>query len=335
MGRLALAAIIGLFATSAAWAGEPSAGAVALAERQRASEIASMLSAGNLDQTIDAARGFLATVKDEKARVEGMRVLAEALRRKGDWKMAYAGYAALRSHCEKGSDEFIRYDAIAEVIRVSPSGVYQPTLPGGAPTPPTKVLSEDEGLVEALARFADMRAARLKSRVAAIRKARTPQEVVTVLAALAEEFRQLRVLAPALRPDAEREAAQAAGLRLAELAKTATAALNAKDKEFQAAIKAKRLTEAQRTDMDICHKTCLDMAEAEEAYQASTGKMGGTSEWPEGAQLAADSKQRGAACEKLAKSFVAPPRGDQSGWQRDFGPDIGGRGGNIPGGGRF
>jgi len=56
----------------------------------------------------------------------------EALRKKGDWRRAMGAYVSLRDRFEKGCDEYVTYDAMAEILRGSPSGVYQQGATGAA-----------------------------------------------------------------------------------------------------------------------------------------------------------------------------------------------------------
>jgi len=232
--------------------------------------------------------------------------MAEATRKKGDWKAAPAAYLKLRERYEKSSDEYARNDAIAEVLRVSPTGVYPPmaaaaaaAAAGGA----SKTLADDATLAEALQRLAEARVEKLKGRIAAVKRGRSPQEVVALYEPLALEFRQLRAIAPGLAADAEQQAARAAGARLAELGKQAAAGLAARQAEFQQAAADRRLTTSQKRDMGKYQNLCNELAKVEESFQGALAKVGGSADT---AAVRADSVDRQQNYSRLAPQFAVP-----------------------------
>ncbi|MBM4019417.1 MAG: hypothetical protein FJ288_14030, partial [Planctomycetes bacterium] len=103
-------------------------------EAQKVAAIQALLTAGEFDKAAEQAGAYLRTARDDAAKTEAMRILAEALRKKGDFRLAPAAYLRLRERFEKGSDDYVRYDGIAEVLKASPTGVYQP--PGAPPVKP-------------------------------------------------------------------------------------------------------------------------------------------------------------------------------------------------------
>lgn len=302
---------------------------------QKVAGIETLFSAARYDEAIDAAKAYLRAAQDDGLKAEATRLVAESLRKKGDWKRAMGAYVGLRDRFEKGSDEYVTYDAMAEILRASPSGVYQQGATGAADratseTPRT--LDADDAVREAMARLAATRAEKLKPRIAALRRARAAEDLMKAFVPLAEELRQLRVLAPGQGPDLERAAAQTAAMRMAEISGQALASLKAKQAEFKASTDARRLTAAQKRDILLCKAMCDDMAKAEDTLLAGMARMPGTADWPEGDQLRTETAERRDAFQKLAKGFVVPRSGGGKGWGDSNWLDRGG-GGGMGGGG--
>ena len=319
MPRLAVMALVALLLTAplaraespfvigpadAAKAAKPAGDAAPVAdEATEVARIKAMFDAGTYDQVIEGAKGFLRNGRDEKLKIEVTRLVADSMRKKGDWKLAPSVYLRLRDRFEKGADEYVRSDAIAEIVRISPAGVYPPCAAAAA----GRTLVDDGFLAECLKRVAEVRMERVKPRLQAIKQGRTVQEVLTAFAAVADECRQARVLAAEISPDTEREAAAIASARLAELHRQAIAMLEAKKADFDTAIKTRRLDQMQRKEMERLQATCKELAKAEEAFQAGMGKMSGTDGWAEGGKLISDSTARRTAYETLATALTPPP----------------------------
>jgi hypothetical protein len=179
---------------------------------------------------------------------------------------------------------------------------------GGA----SKTLADDATLAEALQRLAEARVEKLKARIAAVKRARSPQEVVAIYEPLALEFRQLRAFAPSLPADAEQQAALAAGGRLAELGKQATTSLAARQAEFQQAATNRRLTSSQKRDMGKYQSLCNELAKVEESFQGALAKVGGSADT---APVRAESVDRQQNYSKLAPQFAVPAETDADmGW---------------------
>jgi len=300
-------------------AGVKSAGTSAPAavdERTKVAEMEALFAIGKYDDILENVKAIQRTVKDEGAKTDIARLAAESFRKKGEWKLAVPAYQRLRDRYEKGSDDYVRYDAIGEVLRTSVNGVYGPSAALSSPKP----LSEDQALAEALVRLAEARIEKIKARITAMKRARSPQEMMNLYAPIADELRQARVLAPSLSPDTEQAAALAAGQRLAELGKDAIGTLTAKQGGFQQAIAASRLTSNQKTDMLNCQNTCNDLAKAEEAFQNVLDKVGGLSSWPEGKKIRAESVARRAVYTKMAPQFKPPPASHY--WERGVTPST-------------
>jgi hypothetical protein len=283
-------------------------------DQQKAAEIATMLQAGNADQALEAAKAFLAKTRDEKAKTEAMRVVAECYRKKGDWKQAMPAYLKLRERYEKASDEYVRYDAIAEILRSSPGGVYQPpgattTAAAADVTAPAvgKTVSDDEVLAQALNRLAGFRNTRLKSRVAMVRRARTPQEVMSAFAPAAEEARQIFLLGPNVSPEAARELATVAGARLNELGKQVENACNAKFQRYKPKFDNPwSFSNLEEKDVANTSAQCKELAQCEKNFQESLFSVAGKGDWPEGDNLRKDSMDRRGVYDQLAGEFVVP-----------------------------
>lgn len=245
----------------------------------------------------------------------------------------------MQGRFSKEDDLYLKYDALVQILKASPKGVWTPpgTPPSTAQPPPT--LADDAVLAKALTHMADTRADRLRLRIPPLKRARSPKEVAALFAPLAEGFRQARVLSEGMSAEPERAAARAAGIRMAGLGATATASLQGKLDAYQAAYRTGKLTLKQRDEIETYRRLCTELAQAEASFQKALAKLGGLSGLAEGERLKSDSIERQRAYERLAESFQAP-RVD--GWGRggfDRGPGgfDGGRGGGFgggPGGGR-
>ena len=317
--------------------GEKRAGDVDAAdEMQKVVEIEAQVAAGKYDEAIEAAKTFVRKAKDNGAKAQATRLVADALRKKQDWKRAQGAYVKLRDCYDKGSDEYIRFDAMVDVLRAAPTGVYVPLAQASAAGTQTdaaqKNLADDAVMAEALSQLGGKRLERVKMRIPPIGRARTAQEVAKLFAAVAEELRQVRVLWPEMPPDAEREAAQAAGMRLAELGKQFASSMNGKNAALREVIAGRRFNTGQRKEMEKCQEACLEAAKAEEAFVAAMGRLSGLTAWTEGEQLKTDSAERAKAFEKLAEGLTPPPptgggHGDWGDWGRAPGGGGGGGGG--------
>ena len=240
--------------------------------------------------------------------------------KKKDWKRACSAYIMLRDRFKKGSEAYVRYHAMADILRASPTGVYgQVVTADGDPNPnPGRTLDNDTAVSEALARLAAARAEKLKIHIRLIKGARTAQAVIERFAPVTVELRQLRVLWPDMPADLEREAAQAASMRMARIGAGIVASLKSKEAMFAAAKESNRLTISLRKEMVRCQGICNEMAKAEGSLAAGMDLLAGTAGWSEGGQLKADCATRRETYEALAKEFEPP--------------EVGGRGGGGRGG---
>jgi len=320
-------------------------------ERQKLLDAGAKMMQGKYDEAIEAAKGLLRTAREETTWTDAARVIAQSLRKKCDWRGAAAAYLKLRDRYEKGSDSYVKNEAVSEILTASPAGVYPPleaaaakaapagepaststSATGETPAKPGANLSDDDYLARALACLATARIEKLKLRVSSIKRARTPQEAEAAFAALVEDIRQVRALTgnASSAGEPEQSVAQAAGERLADLGKQVVATLNAKLTTFQGAIKAHSLTLTQRKEMESYQAACTELAKNETSFQTTAGKLTGVAD---ASQLRTDSTQRAAEYTELAKSFEPPPV-THSSWGGGFGGGFGGGGGGGGGRGR-
>jgi len=331
------------------------AGVVATDDRAKLAEVEALFAAGKFGDVAEPARALLRITKDDAVKTGAARLIAESLRKKGDWKVAAAAYAKLAERYEKGSDDQIKATATGEVLLASPTGVYPPLEAAAANAeavaadagaaastsaaasttgqPAAANLGDDAYLARALACLASIRAEKLKARVVTIKRARTPQEAQAAFAALAEELRQARVLSGSLSAEPEQAAAGTAGKQLADLGQQILTTLNARLAGFQAAIKRSALTLSQRKDMESYQTLCTDLAKTEGSFQTTAGKLNGLSSSSDAAKLRDDSAQRQAEYAKLAQAFVPPPMENHGGWGGGMGGGMGGGWGGGGGGG--
>jgi len=280
-------------------------------EGQKVAEIQAVLAAGECDKAIEAANTFMKTARDEGARTETLRVLAEAYRKKGDWRQAPPAYQRLRERFDKNSDEYARYDAIAEILRYAPAGVYQPV--GAAPVKPpaggAQTLTDDAVLAEALTRLAGSRGSRMKSRIATVTRGSTPQLVVAAFAPLAEEARQIYSLSADAPTDGPREVAAAVGNRLQALSAPVIASLKSKLDRLQPKMVpySATITNLDKTEIRTIQAACKELVEAERKFQEGLLLTGGKGDWPDQETLRKESAERLANYEQLSKQFIIPP----------------------------
>lgn len=284
-------------------------------EQQKVDAIKAAYAAGKYDEAIAAATTLLRTAKDDEFKAAAARVVADSLRKKKDWKRARSAYVMLRDRLQKGSNQYVKYYAVAEILRASPNGVYgQTAVEDGEANPnPGPTLDDDTAMAEALSRLATTRAEKLKLRIALIEQARTAQYVIQRFLPLVVELRQIRVLWPEMPPELERVAAQTAAMRMTEISGQILAGLKTKQAIFETAKKRKRFSSRHKKGVLGCQSVCKDMAKAEESLAAGMDRLAGTAAWTEGEQLKADSASRRETFEQLVKEFV-PPKPSGSGW---------------------
>jgi len=270
--------------------------------------IQAVLLAGEHDRALEEAQALYAEASEEEVKTDALRIMAEALRKQGKWSEAGAAYTRLAKRFEKKSDAYIQYDAIAQILRVSPNGFYLPARKSGdAAGEEPATLDDDAVLAEALACLADTRALKLKRRVMSVTRARTSKDVVAALAPLAEAYRQARLLAPDRATDDEQKAAQAGAAQLAKLARPNVSSLRATLQQYKPKMESPwNVTNAEKEDIAKWNARCRQLAETESAFNELLGKMGGPKGWSGRADLISDSDNRYRTYESLAEEFTVP-----------------------------
>jgi len=280
-------------------------------EARKVAEMQAALTAGEFDKAVEQANAYLKSTRDESGKTEALRILADALRKKGDWKQAPAAHLRLRERFEKNSEDWIKYDAIAEVLRASPAGVYQPA--GGpapkaaAPGATAATLADDNALTEALARLAGGRAGKLKARIPAILRAATPQLVMAAFTPVLEETKMVFAVSADAPPDAAREVGAAAGKRLQALGTQIIPVLNAKAEKYQPKMNAPwSFTNQEKADIKSTQAACKEMTDCEKQFQQALFIMTGKGDWPDADRLRKESADRGTSYEELSNKFYVP-----------------------------
>jgi hypothetical protein len=273
-------------------------------DQQKVAEMAAKIVAGQVDEALAEAKEFATKTLDDKAKTDALRVVADGLRKKADWKGAAQAYAKLKERFEKDSDDYVRCDAISQILNGSPAGVYGG---GGAPKgEAAKTLADDEALKDALNRLVAQRAGRLKSRIGAIRIAKTPQAVVAAFKPVADEAKPLLQLGTDSGADAVKDVAEAAGKRLQEIAKQTEAALRAKLQAWQPKFdKPWTFTNLEKKEVPSIGASCKQMAATEKEFQESLMLLSGA--WAGAEVVRRESSDRAALYEQLGSDFVVPP----------------------------
>jgi tetratricopeptide (TPR) repeat protein len=269
-------------------------------EQKKAEEVEALYKDGKYAEAIDVGTKLLAKIKDVDAKLIASKAVAESLRKKGEWLKAVGAYTRLRECYPKNSDEWALNDAISEVLRASPKGVY-----GAAADPAAKNLSDDGVLNEAILRLAGSRMADLKPVAAALRRGRTAKELIATFRPAAETSRRLAGLAPDVSMVAPHECGAAAGERLKEIGAQLVPVLKNK---YETVVRPKLHSPASFTNVDdqemaAANIQCRELIEAEKEFQECLALVTGGS-WPEGANLVVASKERQQNYEQLQKLFV-------------------------------
>jgi len=279
-------------------------------ELRKATEVQELFKADRYDQAVEACNKFLATSKDKYAMALALQAMAESMRKKGDWLLAQGAYQRLRGLYEKGSDEWVRYDAIAEVLKNAKNGVYAPGTTAPAPGSPeaARVLSDDAVLAEALARLAGNRLKGLKTRISLLRHAETPENVLAAVKPAAEEAKRIFNLSKDAPPEDARGVGKAAADRLKEIAGKIVPSLNARLNGYKSKMNSPwSFTNVEKQDIYDVSTRCKQMAESEKGFQDCLPLLAGPGAWADAERFKTDSAKRQAEYEKLAGEFVVPP----------------------------
>jgi len=275
-------------------------------EGQKIAEMQAVFTAGEFDKAIEAANTFLKTARDEASKTEAFRIIAEAYRKKGDWRQAAPAYQRLRERYEKSSADWMRCDAIAEIMRNSVNGVYQPAGAPAAKAPAAgQTLADDAVLAEAVTRLAGFRMSRMKSRIGNILRGTTPQLVMAAFEPVAEEAKLIYGLSADAPVEGPREVCVSTGNRLQTLGTQTIAALKVKLEKAQMLLAhSYYMSDTARTEVKAAQNACKEMAEGENRFQQALSAMAGKGEWAGQARLQKESSERRASYEQLAKEFT-------------------------------
>ena len=282
-------------------------------DAQRLADINAALTAGKYEEAATQAKALIGETQDKDATLEARRVLAECLRKQGDWRAASGAYTALGRACSDGSEDQARYDAIGEVLRsTNAKGVYGPALSGGEKRP----LSNDEALDDALAMWVEFQCKQFTTRAGRVARARSPADVLKIVKPLGEEARGILSVAPetergkAARKQIEeetRKVAVAASEKLTQLCKAARSVLERKLHKYQPKMKTPwAFTNIEERDIAQTNKLCNQMAAAEAVFLEAVGDLTGSGEWPQAESVRAACTDRQATYRELAKQFVVP-----------------------------
>jgi hypothetical protein len=280
-------------------------------EEQKAfEEIEAAFTSGDYDKVITLAKDFVRSAKTESLKTEAAALVAKSQRKKKEWDLAQGAYLSLRDRYRKGSDAYVRSEAVAEILRASRDGVYHPlVVAGGAESAGT--LDDDVVLEKALACVAQKRARRVELRLPRLRRSRSAEEVVQRFLPLAEEIGQLRGIWPEISPSLERQAVQTAAMCLGPLSNKTIAALEEKSAYYKAMLQKRGANSSRIAEMNQYKAMCENMAAAEKAFLEAVGGLEGTHDWPEGQTLRDESQKRCQAYEKLAVALTPPERANR------------------------
>ncbi len=291
-------------------------GGDAVNEAAQVAELEAAMMAGDYDKALAGAKTLFETSVDDTVKKDALRIMADACRKKGEFRVATAAYARLKSQFPKDSDEAIRCEAIHEILMASPDGIYKP-LEKKAPTPEgetPKTLADDDCLDRSLCVLAEQRGVRLETMARGLRRGRTPQDVVKIFGPMANAYRQNRLLSPNVSTTAERESAQIAGERLDAIAQKVMPALRQQLAQYQPKMaRPWSFTNVEKQAITNANTMLRDMATAEGDFQRQLDGVGGSG-WDAAATLKQASADRANAYTQLAEEFVVPPYSVDYGW---------------------
>ena len=278
---------------------------------QATAPVEALMSAGEYDKALEEATSLQSSSPDESVKTEAQRLMADALRKKGQWKAATVAYGRVRDRYTKSSDDHLKYQTIAEILRTSPTGTYRAVAPKSTSgDPPT--LADDAHLMEALRHQAGLRLKKVLLRASALRRAKAPREIVALFADVVEGFRQARVLDPNVAAKDVRETAHLAGTRLQKLAVTMVPQLRGKAVK----IREKRqrpwsYTNVDKKNIQQCRAMVKECASVEGQFQGLLGRVG---EWAEGDALRSQSSNRAATYQSFEDDFIILPYSTTTWW---------------------
>jgi len=255
-------------------------------------EAKAALAAGNFDAAVAAARPVARDARDNDVKNGAMRLVANALRKKGDWVPAAKSYAELKARFEKTSDACIIAEGTAAVLQMSPEGVYPGLTPSASGDDKKPTLADDAYLAQALAKLGETRTEKLKLRVATLRAAATPEALIAQLKEILDGYHAARVLAPKLPQGAEMDAAKAADARMETLSLEAQQKLRAKLADMQRDIdQGDKFADTRRQEAADYSQICQNLVASEEAFRDALKGLGAAKQ-PDVRELTASNQKR-------------------------------------------
>jgi len=273
-------------------------------DAQRLVDIGAKLTAGKYDEAAAEARAFISSTTDKEAIVEARRILAECLRKQGDFRSASGAYTALSRACQEGTEDRLRYQAIGEVLRSTNSaGIYGPAVAKGE----KRNLSDDKALQQALGMWAELQCKQFKTVCARLARARSPADVVKIVKPASEEARGIFLVSPDTSPEETRRVALAASAKLNQICKGARGVLERKLHKYEPKMENPwTFTNVEERDIEQSNKLCNQMAAAEQAFLETVADLAGAGDWPDAESIRAACTDRQATYRELAKQFVVP-----------------------------
>ncbi|HUX01217.1 MAG: hypothetical protein WBD63_01650 [Phycisphaerae bacterium] len=277
---------------------------------QRVAPVESLLLAGQYDKALAEAQALYEGADEEGLKTEAQRLMADALRKKGEWKDARVTYLKVGNRYAKASDDYLKYMMIVDILKMSPTGTYRAVVQSaGGEDAALPTLADEAHLADAIRHQTELMAKKATARAAVLMKrAKAPRAVLTVFLEVLEEFRQARAVCSGLACEDDHNAAHLAGARLQDVANQTLAQMQAK------AIKVRQkrntpwsYTNVEKQEIPKCNALLKDCADVEEQFQAAVGKVGGADQWTEGEEIGRLSSERAARYNQLAEEFFIRP----------------------------
>ncbi len=273
---------------------------------QRVAPVEALLLAGQYDKALAEAQALYEGADEEGLKTEAQRLMADALRKKGEWKDAMITYSKVGNGYAKASDDYLKYTMIVDILRMSPTGTYRAVVQSeGGEDAVLPTLADEAHLADAIRYQAELMAKKTTARAAVLMKrAKAPRALLTVFLEVLEEFRQARAVCSGLAYADDHNAAHLAGAQLQDIANQTLAQMQAKAVK----VRQKRntpwaYTNVEKEEIPKCNALLKDCADVEGQFQAAVGKVGGADQWTEGEEIGRLSVERAASYNQLAEEF--------------------------------
>jgi hypothetical protein len=285
--------------------------AAAVEDGVKAAALEALLKDGKYDEAIDTGNKLFLSARDDDAKTTAAKVVAESLRKKGEWARTVSSYTRLRERFPKTADEWMLYDMMIDVMKASPKGVCTVGVPvatgTAAPDPAAKTVSDDDTLKEALGAVAANRMKTLKLKAGNCRTAGSAQAVVSALKPVADDAKRIRTVHNDVSTEPVQDVVTAAGSRLKDLAGPTLASLK---NQYDTLVRPKlnRPWDFTNVDRDMAtqNKTlCETLVQCEQTFQACISAVGSDST-EVGKKLNEESSERQQAFQQMSTQFVLP-----------------------------